>query len=265
VQSGGGGGNLDAIWEIDGTTPTEVHSDATSVRKYAFYKCPAITVADFPKATSVSEDSFRECGELTSANFPNALSVEMNAFNSCEKLKSANFPKAESFKSGAFYHCYELETVDFSSAISLAGDTVGNCRSLTRIVLPKVTKLSNYVFEGCWKLLSIDFHLYAGDFGNQMFYNCCQLRSIILRSETMCTLGSVSSAMGNCYHMTGTYHATHNPYSYKDGCIYVPRALIDSYRKATNWSQFGTQFRVLEDVTVDGTTTGELDPSKVVI
>ena len=47
------------------------------------------------------------------------------------------------------------------------------------------------------------------------------------------------------------------------GYIYVPAALVDSYKVATNWSTYAAQFRALEDYTVDGTTMGELDPNKI--
>jgi hypothetical protein len=49
------------------------------------------------------------------------------------------------------------------------------------------------------------------------------------------------------------------PISSGDGYIYVPRDMLDAYVSATNWSVYGEQFRVLEDYTVDGTITGELD------
>lgn len=48
------------------------------------------------------------------------------------------------------------------------------------------------------------------------------------------------------------------------GYIYIPRALVgDIYKYAANWSVFAAQFRSLEDYTVDGTITGELDESKI--
>jgi hypothetical protein len=47
------------------------------------------------------------------------------------------------------------------------------------------------------------------------------------------------------------------------GYIYVPRTLVNSYKTATNWSVYANQFRALEDYTVDGTITGELDESKI--
>lgn len=263
VQSGGGGGNLDAIWEVDGTTPTEIHSNATSVRQYAFYKCPAITVADFPKATSMQDSAF-EGSRVTVANFPELLSVPQYAFRNCGKLTSVNISNAESVLTNAFRYCYDLASIDLSSATNLGSDVLGECYKLKRLVLPKLTTLGPYAFEVCKELLSVDFHVFAGGFDTQTFYNCYQLRSIILRSEKMCVIRS-TSAFQNCYHLDGTYHATYNPYAYKDGCIYVPRALINDYKNYTNWSKYATQFRVLEDFTVDGTTMGELDPSKVII
>lgn len=39
--------------------------------------------------------------------------------------------------------------------------------------------------------------------------------------------------------------------------------LVDTYKADTNWSTYAAQFRALEDYTVDGTITGELDESKI--
>ena len=61
----------------------------------------------------------------------------------------------------------------------------------------------------------------------------------------------------------------HSKIAAGNGYIYVPRALLSDddetkdYRRATNWSTYAAQFRALEDYTVDGTTTGELDKTKI--
>ena len=74
---------------------------------------------------------------------------------------------------------------------------------------------------------------------------CPALKALIIRTGQVCSLGA---GLGN-----GT-----------DSCyIYVPRALINDYKAATNWAQYADKFRALEDYTVDGTTTGELDPTKI--
>ena len=76
------------------------------------------------------------------------------------------------------------------------------------------------------------------------------LIALILRSETMATLA-------------GTNALSSTPIASGTGYIYVPSALIEDYKVATNWSTYADQFRALEDYTVDGTITGELDESKI--
>jgi hypothetical protein len=74
---------------------------------------------------------------------------------------------------------------------------------------------------------------------------------------------SGTNAFTDCYHFHGTTDLTYNPNGLKDGYIYVPSPLVEGYKAATNWSAFASQFRVLEDYTVDGTTMGALDPNKI--
>jgi hypothetical protein len=48
-----------------------------------------------------------------------------------------------------------------------------------------------------------------------------------------------------------------------DANIYVPSVLVDSYKAYTNWSAIAVNIHALEDYTVDGTITGELDEAKI--
>ena len=93
------------------------------------------------------------------------------------------------------------------------------------------------------------------------FESCYILTAVILRSEIVCNLVNTAAFL-DCYHLLGTVNKTYNPDGLKDGYIYVPASLVDSYKTATNWTTFADQFRALEDYTVDGTITGELDPAK---
>ena len=185
IELGSGGGTdddsqLDAL--IDGSI-TEITSNATSIRDYAFYYNHNLIKADFPLVTSVGESAFSGCSKLTTVDFPAVTSIHNYAFNGCSTLT----------------------TVDF----------------------PLVTSIGSYVLQ-----------------------SCSQLTTVILRNTTMVTLGSVNSF-------------TATPIASGTGYIYVPRALVDSYKSATNWSTYASQFRALEDYTVDGTITGELDESKI--
>ena len=92
--------------------------------------------------------------------------------------------------------------------------------------------------------------------GGYAFAYCSKLTTLILRGETMPKLAA-----------TDSFDST--PIRSGTGYIYVPRALLSDddatkdYRRATNWSNLANQFRALEDYTVDGTITGELDPTKI--
>ena len=63
--------------------------------------------------------------------------------------------------------------------------------------------------------------------------------------------------------LSNTNAFSSTPIASGTGYIYVPRALVDSYKAASKWSTYANQFRALEDYTVDGTTTGALDETKI--
>ena len=101
------------------------------------------------------------------------------------------------------------------------------CTSLHTVIAPAATEINSY-----------------------SFINCSSLNALVLGGATMCSLGNKNA-------LTGT------PIASGTGYVYVPSALVDSYKAATNWSTYADQFRALEDYTVDGTTTGELDETKI--
>jgi hypothetical protein len=173
--------------------------------------------------TSVRQFSFRGATALVSVNLPNAKSIATNAFYGCTKLTSVNMPLVTSIGENAF----------------------NGCSILPFIVLPSLTSGDSYMFRYCYQMLTIDLPVIKNIVAN-MFGDCRRLTAVILRSETMCTLAA-TSGFYNCYHFHGTTNNPYNPDGLKDGYIYVPRALIDSYKTATNWSTFSTQFRAIED------------------
>lgn len=187
------------------------------------------------------------------------------AFRGCTKVTSFSFPKAKSVGSNAIYGCTALTSVDLPVCTSIAENAFNGCSKLPSIVLPSLTSGGSYMFRYCYLLLTVDLPVIKNIVAN-MFADCRRLTAVILRSTTMCTLAATSAFL-NCYHFTGTKNSQYNPNGLKDGYMYVPRALLSDddetkdYRRATNWSTY--QFRALEDYTVDGTITGELDWDKV--
>ena len=133
-------------------------------------------------------------------------------------------------------------------------------RTTTEITVDCET-IGHSAFRGCSDLTKVDFPA-ATAIQVQVFAYCYSLIAIILRSTTLCRLVN-TNAFQNCCHLYGTVDSTYNPNGETDCYIYVPADLVDSYKTASNWSTFATQFRALEDYTVDGTITGELDPNKM--
>ena len=142
--------------------------------------------------------------------------------------------------------------MSFVNTVEIIGDEALSAsiidRSITRIADNIATKIGSSAFYGCTALTEVNLPAVTS-LENNAFRNTA-VTAAILRGATMC-------ALANTYAFMGT------PIASGTGYIYVPAALVDSYKAATNWSTYAAQFRALEDYTVDGTTTGELDPTKI--
>jgi surface protein len=141
-----------------------------------------------------------------------------------------------------------------------------NCKVLTTIPQLDTSKVTNMggMFINCYELKKIDityYNLSSTSYTYSWCKNCYSLKTLIIRGFSKTTLHN--GAFTNCYHLTGTVNSTYNPDGLKDCYIYVPRSMVDTLKAATNWSTYADQIRALEDYTVDGTTTGELDESKI--
>lgn len=204
---------------------------------------------NFPYTQTIGESAFNGCTELTSANFPVATSVGTRAFKSCTGLTSVDLPKARSVGFGAFEGCTSLTSVNLPVATSFDSSTFYCCDALTSVNLPVATSIGNFAFERCTSLTSVDLPAVTS-IGALVFDGCTSLEALILRNAT---------GVVQCSDMplsdTGIENGT--------GYVYVPKALVEQYKVANNWSDYASQFRALEDYTVDGTITGELDESKI--
>ena len=188
---------------------------------------------------AVGDYALAKCAVLTSADFPLAQSVGTYAFYGCDKLATINFPLIKSIGSMAFGYCYELKNVVFPNVESVGDSAFVGCKELVTADFPKTISIGNYGFR----------------------YNY-SLKALILRSTTLCTLAA-TTAFQNCYHIYGAVDSQYNPSGLRNGYIYVPSALVSTYKANSVWASFASQIRALENYTVDGTLTGELDETKV--
>ena len=221
----------------------------TTIGKFAFYGCSSLVSADFPLVTTIGDTAFHSCKLIKTINIQSVTRIERSTFQNCSSLTSINAPLVTFIGQGAFFGCSSLVSADFPSATSIEQTAFRSCSSLVSADFPLVTTIGNYALNSCSSLVSADFPLVT-TIGNYAFQNCSSLKSLILRKNSVCLIYP-NSVLTNTPIASGT------------GYIYVPSLCINDYKNAITWNTYAAQFRALEDYTVDGTTTGELDESKV--
>lgn len=108
-----------------------------------------------------------------------------------------------------FYYCYAIEGINTNKVTEIGSYAFFGSKNLSKADLPNVIRISSDVF------------------------NWTKLETLILRSNKVCSLAS------------GAFYGT--PIEKGEGYIYVPKALIEQYKVATNWVTFANQFRAIED------------------
>ncbi len=162
-------------------------------------------------ADTSMEDSLIE-GTLTEYSNDRVTIFKTQAFNGMSSLVSISFPNVIKIESGSF--------------------AWGN---LTNIHFPKLQEMNSlFLFNQCSNLTYADFPALKKINGGSDFANT-GLATLILRNPTMCILSSGTSTFNNTPIANGT------------GYIYVPAALIEEYKAATNWVTYAAQFRAIED------------------
>lgn len=225
---------------VDGYSPitVDVASSGTDERFKQLVEGTLTEIED-NEITNIAKYSFYDKYSLAKAVFPNVTRVWQGAFER-SAIQEISLPKVTSIGST---NCFAY------------------CVKLTKVYLPLVGTIFSNCFSGCYWLKVLDLPSLTNISGTYSIANCHSLTALILRGDSLCSLANTNCLSG--YHFSGKVSATYNPEGLKDGYIYVPSALIEQYKVATNWVTFADQFRALEDYTVDGTTTGELDESKV--
>ena len=206
----------------------------TSIGDYAFYQTRGITSLYIPNVASIGQYAFTQCNKITSLDAPNLTTMGVGAFGGSASYKmlitSVNLPKLKAVPNSSMTYFDKITRLVLPSATSVGNSSLTNWTNLAYVDLPKCTSIANYGLR-----------------------NNGKLATLILRSETMCTL------LNYALNSTAIFNG--------NGYVYVPRALVESYQTATNWKTVygknANAFRALEDYTVDGTLTGELDASKI--
>lgn len=221
----------------------------------AFAGCKSLVSAYLPKVAAIDDYMFSDCSMLRSYEFTGVTSVGAYAFRNCSSLINITLHSIEYLGAGAFKGCKGLIEAKVSvSTPTFENSIFSECSNLSVVSLPKWETLPSYTFNKCTALRTVKFDevrtVRAWCFGysgvyrvdlpkvtkieGSAFYSCTNLSALILRNEDVCTLGNYS-AFSKSAIANGT------------GYVYVPKALLDKYKTATNWSVYASQLRTIED------------------
>lgn len=184
------------------------------------------------RVTNVGQYAFYGCTALTAVDIPNVIQIGDSAFYGCKGMTELNTPNVETIGRNAFKEMWGVK----------------------KMVFPKVKSIAQY--SECFadgrfgnRQHIIDFYILES-IGYQGVSHANPVAFIIRNTNKVCTLGQVPYNWGNAY-------------------IYVPKTMADgsdgvaAYEAATNWSSFAGRIRAIEDYSVDGTVTGDLDETKI--
>lgn len=162
---------------------------------------------------------------ITSFEAAELTSIGEGVLRNCQKLETVKINATKQYGSNyMFANCTALKNVDyrFTEGGGYGSYCFTGCTALEEIILYANTSQS--MFDNCTSLKKVDVH--SGDLAGYIcFSGCTALDTLILRPASVCTMHGVNVFSNTPFAQGGT-----------GGTIYVPEALIDSYKAATNWS-----------------------------
>lgn len=169
----------------------------------------------------------------TSGSFTaNLFKTHPSIFNRNTFLKSVSLPNVTYLGDGMFQNCSALTNFEHSNAITYFGDSCFSyCSALKleiRNTVPAVIGSNAFSNSGIQIFDSV-----ITSWGSQCFLNS-GLHTLIIRNTELLALSHI-------YVIQGT------PIYLGTGYIYVPAALIEEYKIATNWVTVADQLRAIED------------------
>lgn len=179
--------------------------------KTAAFLDGTITAYSNSELTEIREKAFYGCIKMKSVDLPNVVTLGADAFNTCKWLETVNIPKLAALPYQCFYYGFSLPDV---------------------LVFPACKNVAGYIISYAeTKTLDI---LGGGQIDSYAFYRASYFTTLILRNtETVTKLQSAPSAVFN---------------DYKSVTVYVPDALLEDYKAATNWAKMAEQIKGLSEL-----------------
>lgn len=151
--------------------------------------------------------------------------IDLYPFTVNGGVETVSFPNTKAIGRFAFSGCKFLNTVDIPQVVSVGYCAFNGCELLEKLDLPSAKSIEGFAFTLCKKLSTL----------------------ILMATDSMCELVTVPMTLDNVSMPVSTICDNDTPIANGTGYIYVPSALVDTYKTDANWSAYAAQFRAIED------------------
>lgn len=195
----------------------------TEIGGSAFAYCNGLKKIIIPSTLlSIKDAAFKGCNQLREIPLlKNLKNIGEDAFSDCTRLELSELPNSiEYIGRKAFYNCQSIETLNIKAAKFIGPGILSSCSSLTNLIIPFIGNIGvdtiyvnganqtidlntlylNYLFStdsyssnnkipSSLKVVEV----LGGQFGESMFQNCNNLKTIIIPDSTK----TITSSMFN--------------------------------------------------------------------
>lgn len=244
----------------------------TKIGEKAFYNCTSLKELPFTeKTTTIGKSAFEGCSAIETLELPdNITSWDQAAFKGCSGLVSAKIGQGvTSLPYAVFRQCTKLEKVDITENITEIETTAfTDCESLKAIpITSSVTTIGGTAFSGCTSLTSVHLSDNVTSIGTFVFKGCSALEEVVLGKgitvlsqsmlrdnsnlKKLVVDGMITAinrdALNGCSSLERIYINTESVLNISSNVItnvpetckiFVPAALVEDYKEASNWQKF---------------------------
>lgn len=206
----------------DGAGIKEISNDTvTSIKDSCCMDFKELQNVSVPEATKIGDNAFTGCTSLTRLNAPKATYIGQGAFADGPLIKNLLLPKAESIQYAAFELQSELEAPP------------ATLPDLGKLTLGNISYIGTMAFDLCgYSEVDITVNAGGGSVETQAFNRCLNLKKVTIRGKTMLTNEEGSVFYGS-------------PIESLNGEIFVDASLVESYKTATNWSDYASIIKTI--------------------
>ena len=178
--------------------------------------------------TKVGDYALSNFTNLEAINLPDCEELGNNCFRDCKSLLEFYAPKVKKAGEQVFYTNtggYALiESLYFPELLTCSANAFKGMKYLETFRAPKLTSVGNYALQSNPALVFADIG-FVSSLGWSLFSNDSVFTTLVLRANKVATLSQVNVFTNTPFASGGT-----------GGTVYVPSALIESYKTASNWS-----------------------------